>query len=115
MLPIGSIVYLNEGTSKLMILNRGPILPSEETEGQGILYDYSGCFYPQGLDPNNVFYFNEENIDEVVFEGFNDEDEERFRKVFTDWMKENKSNIQKGTVTGPLDKDESTNTNRGLS
>src|SRR5690625_3202469 len=101
MLPIGSIVYLREGTSKLMILNRGPILPSEETEGEGLWYDYSGCFYPQGLNPTNVLYFNEENIDEVVFEGFKDE-EERFRKIFRDWKEENKANIKKGTVTGLL-------------
>lgn len=78
MLPIGSIVYLKEGTSKLMILNRGPILPSKEADRKGTMYDYSGCFYPQGLDPNNVFYFNEENIDKVLFEGFKDEEEERF-------------------------------------
>ncbi|MTW86058.1 DUF4176 domain-containing protein [Virgibacillus dakarensis] len=101
MLPIGTIVYLNEGTSKLMILNRGPILAGE-TEGERIWYDYSGCFYPQGLDPNNVFYFNEENIDEVVFEGFKDEEEHRFKKIFNDLKEENKPNIKKGTVTGPL-------------
>jgi len=103
MLPIGSIVYLREGTSKLMILNRGPILPSGESEVKGIWYDYSGCFYPQGLDPNNVFYFNEENIDEIVFEGFKDEEEERFQKIFHDSLEENKANIKKGTVTGPVE------------
>lgn len=103
MLPIGSIVYLKEGTSKIMILNRAPILPSEENEGEGIWYDYSGCIYPQGLDPTNVFYFNEENIDEVVFEGFKDEEEERFQKIFQDWREEKKPNIKKGTVTGPLE------------
>jgi len=101
MLPIGSIVYLREGTSKIMILNRAPILPSEEMEVEGIWYDYSGCFYPQGLNPNNVFYFNEENIDGVVFEGFKDEEEERFRKIFRDWKEGNKANIKKGTVTEP--------------
>lgn len=103
MLSIGSIVYLREGTSKLMILNRAPILPSEENGEEGIWYDYSGCFYPQGLDPNNVFYFNEENIDEVVFEGFKDEEEKRLQKVFQDWQEENKSNLKKGAVTGPLE------------
>lgn len=67
MLPLGTIVYLTEGTSKLMILNRGPILPNEE--GVNVMYDYSGCFYPQGLDANHVFYFNEENIDKVLLKG----------------------------------------------
>ncbi|GGK09387.1 type II secretion protein [Lentibacillus kapialis] len=100
MLPIGSIVYLKEGTSKLMILNRGPLL---ETDGERKMFDYSGCFYPQGLDPDNVFYFNEENIDDVVFEGFTDSEEKRFQKVYNDWKEENASNIKKGTVTGTLE------------
>ena len=99
MLPIGSIVYLKEGTSKLMILNRGPII---ETNGEQKMFDYSGCFYPQGLDPENVFYFNHENIDEVVFEGFRDEEEERFQKIYNDFLKESKDIIKKGVVTGPL-------------
>lgn len=103
MLPIGSIVYLNEGTHKIMIMNRAPILPSEESEDEGIWYDYSGCFYPQGLDPNNVFYFNNENIDKVVFEGFKDEEEERFQELFQNWFAEDKSNIKKGLVTGPIE------------
>ncbi len=102
MLPIGSIVYLKEGTSKLMILNRGPILPPEEPEGKGTTYDYSGCFYPQGLDPTNVFYFNEENIDKVVFDGFKDEEEERFQEIYTHWMQENESTLKKGKISGPL-------------
>lgn len=103
MLPIGSIVYLREGTSKIMVLNRAPILPSNETGEEGLWYDYSGCFYPQGLDPQNVFYFNEENIDEVVFEGFSDEEEERFQRIFEGWLNEDKPNIKKGTITRPLE------------
>jgi|SRR5690625_1131748 len=103
MLPIGSIVYLREGTSKIMVLNRASILPSEENEEEGIWYDYSGSFYPQGLDPNNVFYFNKENIDKVVYEGFKDEEEERFQKLFQDWLQKEKPNVKKGAVMGPLE------------
>ena len=99
MLPIGSIVYLKEGKSKLMILNRGPII---EKEGEKRLFDYAGCFYPQGLVPENVFYFNHENIDEVVYEGFIDEEEERFEKLYQNWLEKNKDTIKKGKVTEAL-------------
>lgn len=99
MLPIGSIVYLKEGTNKLMILNRGPII---EQSGEQTLFDYSGCFYPQGIDPDNVFYFNQENIDKVIFKGFSDGDEERFQELFQEWMDSNKENIKKGKVENPL-------------
>lgn len=100
MLPIGSMVYLREGTNKLMILNRGPII---EQNGEQTLFDYSACFYPQGIDPENVFYFNEENIDEVVFEGFKDNEEDRFQKLYKEWLEANKDTIKKGTVIKPLD------------
>ncbi|MFB1051942.1 DUF4176 domain-containing protein [Paraliobacillus sp. JSM ZJ581] len=99
MLPIGSIVYLKEGTSKLMILNRGPLL---DQEGENIMFDYSACFYPQGLVPEHIFYFNNENIDEVVFEGFKDDEEERFQKVFHEWKEENEEKFIEGKVTEPL-------------
>jgi len=99
MLPIGSIVYLKEGTSKIMILNRGPII---EQEGEHTMFDYSGCFYPQGLVPENVFYFNHENIDDVVFEGYKDNEEDRFQKLFSDWKKDNEDQYIKGKVTEPL-------------
>lgn len=99
MLPIGSIVYLREGTRKIMILNRGPII---ERDGKQTMFDYSGCFYPVGLVPDNVFYFNQENIDEVVFEGYKDLEEERFKKLFNDWQKKNNDRIIKGKVTEPM-------------
>ncbi len=102
MLPIGSIVYLREGRSKVMILNRGPVFQAEGPENKRTMYDYSGCLYPQGLDPTNVFYFNQENIDKVVFEGFKDEEEDRFQEVYLQWIEENKASVKKGTVPGPL-------------
>ncbi|PAD23116.1 DUF4176 domain-containing protein [Terribacillus saccharophilus] len=97
MLPIGSVVYLNEGSSKLMILNRGPII---ELDGEQKMFDYSACIYPQGLVADSVLYFNEENIDEVIFEGFKDSDEYRFHSLYKQWLEENE--IQKGVVSGPL-------------
>lgn len=101
LLPIGSIVYLHEGTTKLMIVNRGPILPSDD--GDRVMYDYTGCMYPEGLDANNVFYFNNENIDKVVFEGYTDEEEERFLELYEELLEKNKSTIKKGVVPGPLE------------
>jgi hypothetical protein len=97
MLPIGSIVYLNEGTSKLMILNRGPIIELDEEQK---MFDYSACVYPQGLVADSVLYFNEENIDEVIYEGFKDSDEDRFHSLYKQWLVENE--VQKGVVSGPL-------------
>lgn len=100
-LPIGSIIYLKEGTEKLMILSRGPLIEDEE-DGTPILFDYSGCFYPEGLDAENVFYFNQENISEIVFEGYSDEEEERFQKLMEEWIEENKDQYKKIDITEPI-------------
>ncbi|AUW96359.1 DUF4176 domain-containing protein [Streptococcus pluranimalium] len=95
MLPIGSIVYLKEGSRKLMVLNRGALL---EQSGEKLLFDYSGCIYPVGLDAEQILYFNEENIDKVVYEGFKDDEETRYQELYTEWLDNNSEQYNKGTV-----------------
>ena len=85
MLPIGSIVYLKEGSRKIMVLNRGAML---EQAGEPVMFDYSGCLHPIGLTAEQVFYFNEENIDKVVFEGFIDEEETCYQELYKQWLAE---------------------------
>jgi len=98
-LPIGSIVYLKGGSQKMMILNRGSLIKIED---QSKMFDYSASPYPRGLTPDKIMYFNSENIDKVVFEGYSDEEEERFQEVYTSWLRENKSTIVKGDVKRDL-------------
>ena len=95
MLPIGSIIYLKEGSRKLMVLNRGALL---EQSGEKLLFDYSGCIYPVGLDAEQILYFNEENIDKVVYEGFKDDEETRYQELYTEWLDNNSEQYNKGTV-----------------
>ena len=83
-----------------MILNRGPMI---ELDGEKQIFDYAACNYPQGLDIENTFYFNEENIDEVVFKGYSDDDGKWFQKLYKDWMEVNKDTTKKGKVTSTLD------------
>lgn len=99
MLPIGSIVYLKEGSQKIMILNRGPVVNEKD---KNILYDYSGCKYPNGLNPNEVLYFNQENIDTILFNGYSDEDETRFEQLYGEWLNGEGKLIEKGMVSKSL-------------
>ena len=55
MLTLGSIVYLKEGTQKLMIINRGVVI---EQDGKQQIFDYSSALYPHGVIENNIYYFN---------------------------------------------------------
>lgn len=95
MLTLGTILYLKEGTEKLMIINRQVLI---EVNNEQLLFDYSGCIYPQGANENNIYYFNEENIDKIVFEGYKDSDEDRFQELFDEWEKTNNNNFKKGNV-----------------
>ena len=93
LLPIGTIVYLKEGSQKLMILNRGVTI---EQEGESVLFDYSAAFYPMGLNPEQLFYFTQEDIDKVVYKGYSDEEEERFVKLYQKWLSDNIDTIKRG-------------------
>ncbi len=54
MLAIGSIVYLKQGTSKLMILNRGPII---EVEGEQTWFDYFSVRLPSRISAGSSAVF----------------------------------------------------------
>lgn len=82
LLPLGSVIYLEEATTKLMIVGRGPIF---ESDGENVYSDYVGVIYPEGINPEDAIFFNHENIEKVVFEGYKDEEEELFMEVYKSW------------------------------
>lgn len=78
-LPIGTVVQLNNGQVKLMIVSRFPLY---DNSGKIGYFDYSGCIYPQGTVENQFYYFNSGDIKTVWFEGYIDESEEAAQKTF---------------------------------
>ncbi|WP_238595279.1 DUF4176 domain-containing protein [Streptococcus suis] len=76
-----------------MILNRGVTL---EKDGEKVIFDYSVALYPEGLNPDRLFYFNRDDVDSVVYKGFSDIDEERFVYLYQNWLNENSSMLKKG-------------------
>lgn len=83
-LPIGSIVRLKNGDVKLMILNRAPLYNQDGVIGY---FDYSACLYPTGKVEEQVYFFNNEDIEEVYFEGYVDDDELEFQKNYKEKIK----------------------------
>ena len=76
LLPIGSVVLLRGAKRKLMITGR--ILSDAKMEE---IYDYVGCLYPEGnTGDENQWFFNRDAIDRVLFVGFQDEEELRFKE-----------------------------------
>ena len=79
LLPIGSIVILKDGEQPLMIYG------IMQSDGDGGLfkkpkeYDYVSVPYPQGnLGPGKTFLFNHEDIKEIIFRGYENEERNKF-------------------------------------
>ena len=63
LLPLGSVVVLNDGVKKVMIVGYLPVGDDDK------VFDYCGCVFPEGIMENCYCLFDEENIRKVYFEG----------------------------------------------
>lgn len=71
LLPIGSVVLLKGGEKRVMICGR-----IQAKSGDEKIYDYSACYYPEGIiNPTSMFFFDRDAIDRVFFIGFQDGEE----------------------------------------
>lgn len=78
-LPIGTVISLNNGFAKIMIVSRFPLY---NFRGEIGYFDYSGCLYPSGIVDNQTYFFNSEDIDKIWFEGYIDEKETEVQEMF---------------------------------
>jgi len=98
LLPLGSIVYLEEGTVPLAIITVNSFVQKEENDEMLYNYDYMGTPYPQGLVEEEIYYFHHENISEVVFEGYKSDQHERYLKSVEEWKEKNANIFQIGKI-----------------
>jgi len=85
-LPLGSIVRTKGNIKKMLIVARGVVLNVEDKQR---FYDYGACLYPEGLISERILYFNDTDIDKVVFEGYKDEDDDIIVNNINNWRKAN--------------------------
>lgn len=75
LLPIGTIVLLENGEKKLMVIG----IKQTEASGDGKEYDYLGILYPEGhIGEQFQYLFNHKDIKEIFFRGYEDEEREDF-------------------------------------
>lgn len=87
LLPLGSIVLLEEGLQKLVVVGRGAIY-TDPTTNKETFSDYMAILYPTGLNPDSTIFFDHKNIDKVIFRGYSDDEEKRFLEVYDEWKKD---------------------------
>ena len=74
LLPVGSVVILKGGVKRRMICG---VRQTNNKDGKE--YDYIGVLYPEGyLGDEYRYLFNQEDILEVFFRGYEDEERSRF-------------------------------------
>lgn len=77
-LPLGSIVLLKNGDKKALIYGRNVMLRVDQQQ----TFDYAACPYPVGyLNDANTHVFNHEDIKEVFFVGFVDDEEKEYAEA----------------------------------
>lgn len=70
LLPVGSVVLLKDSTKKVMIIGHNQI----EVGNNEIIYDYSGCLFPEGyLNANSIYLFDNEQVEYVYHIGSENE------------------------------------------
>lgn len=107
MLPLGSVVYLQEGVIPLMIVSRQPLL---NLNNEVYYLDYAAVNQITGLtNTEEIAYFNNEDISSVLSEGYLGDNEERVLFALQEWRKKNKD-IPKGKVI-ELNKDKKNDKN----
>lgn len=87
LLPIGTVVLLEGGEKRLMIY--GVKQTERETQEE---YDYIGVVYPEGnMGQGTQFLFNHNQIKDIYFKGFEDEEREEFIGRLADYYEEKKN------------------------
>ena len=75
LLPIGSVVMLRNAKKPLMIFG----IKQLATERPDEEFDYIGVMYPEGfLSAEHNFLFNQDDINDIVFTGYNNPERESF-------------------------------------
>ena len=75
LLPVGSIVRLKDGETRLMISG----ILQRDANNPEVEYDYVGILYPEGhVGADFQYLFNQDDIEEIFFEGFHDEERDDF-------------------------------------
>ena len=88
-LPIGTVVLLKGAKKELMITSycifpTGTEINKEGKEEKAAqkMYEYGGCPYPEGvLDSNTINAFNHNQIDKVLYMGYETDSQKELSKV----------------------------------
>ena len=91
-LPLGSVVLLENGIKKIVIIG---YFPTQHTDtGEVVSYEYLGIPYPEGfVGMDSGLLFNHKDIRETVSVGYSNEEREVFVKTLQDIIDSTKETV----------------------
>lgn len=79
-LPLGSVVTLKHGGAQIMVAGRAQLFNNGGTIGY---FDYAALPFPQGIvDTNQYAFFNDEDIENIIFEGYRSDEEIEYENEY---------------------------------
>ena len=91
-IPLGSVVRLKEGLQKLLVISRAINVKNND---KTYFFDYGGVLYPEGLVGDQMVYFNHDSLDEVIFTGYDDDDNKAMLRSIEHYLEKN-PDIERG-------------------
>ncbi|MBQ3435627.1 MAG: DUF4176 domain-containing protein [Bacilli bacterium] len=93
-LPIGTIVLL-KGAKRNVMITSYCVFPKQKEEGAD-MFDYGGCPYPAGIiDSDIVIVFNHDEIEKVLYNGYDSEEYQEMNKELNAHYEEIKASVKK--------------------
>lgn len=81
LLPLGTVALLKNATKKVMITGYLP------TTSDNKKFDYIGVLWPEGsLSSDKTLLFNHEDVDQITFNGYVDEEQKEFMNKVKDFL-----------------------------
>lgn len=106
-LPIGTVLLLKGGKKEVMITSYCIFLTNIQIkDGQAIkpdkkMYEYGGCVYPEGiLDSNLSCAFNHNQIEKIVYLGYESEDYQKLSKLLNAGYEQYKQKYEELGIEG---------------
>lgn len=93
--PLGSVVLLKDTTQKLLVVARAINVKKGD---KLYFFEYGGVLYPDGLTGDRMAYFNHDGINKVVFEGYNDPENQNVVDTINNFLASN-PDITRGDPT----------------
>ena len=85
-LPLGSVVTMKRMDGKFMIVSRGVLMPTGE---ETFFLDYRAVRWPLGMVDDQLAYFDQIAIKEVLFKGYDDDMNKLMNDRLNEYMEAN--------------------------